>query len=120
MLCVSISKITAQTKDSLSIGPDQVENVYKGLVQGEIYKTKYFKAVKAAKKLDTIIQRQHRKILEFTAKTADLDQKLADSQMLLISKTLEAERLSNKSCSWVLPAGIGGLAGILTGFLVFK
>lgn len=119
MLCVSISKITAQqSNDSLKIAPYQVKNVYIGLKQGEEYRAKYFNCLKASIKLDSIIQVQAKRAKSFAESQRDLNKKLTDQYNRLVKESVDQEK--NKPTPWYIHPITYLIAGFTTSALIFK
>lgn len=117
-LCVSTSKITAQSKDSLKIAPYQVKNVYQGLKQGEQYKIQYYNCLEASVKLDSIIQAGHKRTIDFTSNINVLNQHITDQQNQLLKQSVEYEKLKNKKIPWYIHPFTFFSLGFAGGFLI--
>jgi len=116
---VTISKLTAQTKDSIKIAPYQIKNIYIGLKQGEQYKIKYLNCLDVSAKLDSIIQDQHKKTLLFASKISERDSLYSAINFQYAMKVAENERIKNKKIPWYLHPITYLLAGFTGGIVLF-
>ena len=122
ILCVSTSKITAQStdRDSLSISPAQVENVYKGLKYATYFKNKLAECNEVANSLNEIIEQQNYELQIALNEVAELNQELKDSNDDLSQKAVEITELINRKTPWYLHPITYFIAGFTTGILILK
>lgn len=120
LLCVSTSKITAQINDSLKISPVQVKNVYQGLKQGQVYKIRYENCLQASIKLDSIIQEQNKRTIDFSSKLNESNQFLTDAQNKITELSVDLQKYLSSKIPWYLHPFTYFATGFLTSTLMIS
>ena len=86
--CAGISQTTVQ-KDSLKISPEQVKNVYNGLILGEHYKS-------VTIRLDSVIQSRDSELKKYVLRNDISSKKLNELQEEKLKLSVENEKLKHK------------------------
>lgn len=110
MLCVSTSKIIAQNKP-FTINPDQVKNVYTGLVQNDSLRSRLIFCEAAAVKFDSLIQVSSKKTIDLVNQV-----KLKNDQTDKLKESLDEnikslDRYEKFSPMWFFTFFLLGVAG---------
>ena len=93
--CVSISQTT-----DLQINPGQVKNVYIGLKQGEVYKSRLADCISVANELNTKIQAQNDSIQKSVLATKLLLVENNELNEKYTKQSVEVQRLQNRKTPW--------------------
>lgn len=111
-----ILKDTIKKYKPLVIEPDQVFNVYVGLKQNEILRSRLNKAVEVSKSLNDIVQKQNNDLQKSISNVLDLNSKLEDNTKKRIEAEGKLKDAENKITPWYknpfLYLGIGFIGGI--------
>ena len=100
-------KATLNTNGTLTLYPEQVLNVYTGLKQGEVYKSRYADAIKVVDSLTNIVEQQDYNLNQ----TLDL-MKEHDAQI--------KQAYENMPVVWYKSPYLYGTVGLLIGILIAK
>lgn len=137
-LCLSISKITAQTSnDSIKLPEaakidslvaktpelepmvtpaEQVVNIYVGLRRGEIAEKRFADCLQIAKALNATIQTMNKEAQEAATDLTDLNSKLSDAEAEKLKNAVKIQELKDRKTPWyrhpityfVAGAAVGG------------
>lgn len=115
ILCVSISKITAQN-DSLTISPKQVKNIYIGLKQNEALKTNLNDCIQVSNSLNDIIIKQNNTVQNGLFEISELNIRLENVNSDYKKQSEQLLKLKNRKIPFykhpILFFILGGISGV--------
>lgn len=114
-----LSRSISQTTN-ISLTPNQVDEVYKGLIQGDHLKKINDDCKEAVTELNTIIQDQNDSLISLAGQLEDYDYALNELQDQRLQQAVELERLNNKKTPWYKHPILYGVVGFITGILSIK
>jgi hypothetical protein len=112
-LCLSSFWSIAQN-DTLKIPPDQVKNIYKGLMLSKMYKQRSDACYSAINKLNKIVQDQNDSLLYSMRKISTLNHDIKKNTEERLKSELKIQKLENRKIPWYkhpilyLALGFGG------------
>lgn len=113
--CVSISQTT-----DLQINPGQVKNVYIGLKQCEVYKSRLADCILVANELNTKIQAQNDSIQKSVLATKLLLVENKELNEKYTKQSVEVQKLKNRKTPWYLHPITYTIIGFAGGVYLMK
>ena len=110
LTCVSTSKIIAQNKP-FTINPDQVKNVYTGLVQNDSLRSRLIFCEAAAVKFDSLIQVSNKKTIDLVSQVKSKNDQTDKLQESLNENIKSLDRYEKFSPMWFVTFFVLGVAG---------
>jgi len=109
-LCVNTSKIIAQNKP-LTIAPEQVKNVYTGLVQNDSLRNRLSICEYTSVKFDSLIRSENKKTVNLMIQVNDLNSEMDRNQIVVNKNMAELTKYEKISSVWYITGFLLGIAG---------
>lgn len=111
-----MSQTTNQNSD-LTLSPEQVENVYKGLKQGEEYKRRFEECYEVSISMGQVIEQNVQDLEHAVTLIDSLNLQIASKHAELVNKEVEIAKIQVKKQQWYkspwLWLGVGFFGGVL-------